>query len=133
MQPPATLGAAPAEKTADKKKESSAACRALSSSVRCFERTRRRTRRADESGQRPRVHPGDIRGQQRRARVDPSLAVLGGLVLDEDPSLSTPLLSLANRIPSVMQTREATRHIAEGQSIIVDGDLGIVELEPESV
>ena len=34
------------------------------------------------------------------------------------------------RIPSVMKTREATRHIVEGQHIIVDGDQGIVELEP---
>ncbi len=136
MQPPATLGAAPAEKTADKEErverglQGTKLVGASASSGRVGGRAV-----LIESGQRPRVHPGDILvASNVGPEWTPVFAVLGGLVLDEGSlSQHAAIVAREYRIPSVMQTREATRHIAEGQSIIVDGDLGIVELEPESV
>jgi phosphoenolpyruvate-protein kinase (PTS system EI component) len=60
--------------------------------------------------------------------------VLGGLVLDEGSlSQHAAIVAREYRIPSVMQTREATSHIADGQQIVVDGDQGIVELRPSPI
>ena len=85
-----------------------------------------------ESGQRPRIYPGDILvAGNVGPEWTPAFAVLGGIVLDEGSlSQHAAIVAREYRIPSVMKTREATRHIVEGQHIIVDGDQGIVELEP---
>ena len=79
---------------------------------------------------RPHLHPGDV---LVAANVGPdwtpAFAVIGGLVLDEGALMQhAAIIAREYRVPSVMQTKDATKFIQTGQTIIVDGDRGIVEL-----
>ena len=133
MQPPDTLGADPAEKPQEESekvergRQGNRLIGASASSGRAVGRAV-----LIESGQRPRIYPGDILvAGNVGPEWTPAFAVLGGIVLDEGSlSQHAAIVAREYRIPSVMQTREATRHIVEGQHIVVDGDQGIVELEP---
>jgi pyruvate,water dikinase len=59
----------------------------------------------------------------------PAFAIIGGLVLDSGSlSQHAALVAREYRVPSVMQTKEASKVIQDGQTITVDGDNGIVEL-----
>ncbi|MGY8827530.1 MAG: PEP-utilizing enzyme [Candidatus Latescibacterota bacterium] len=82
--------------------------------------------------ERPSVHPGDILvAANVGPEWTPAFALLGGLVLDEGSlSQHAAIVAREYRIPSVMQTRDATQAIRDGQNIIVDGNDGIVELAP---
>ena len=42
------------------------------------------------------------------------------------------LIAREYRVPCVLQTREATTAIADGQRITIDGDRGLVELAPDA-
>ncbi len=136
MQPPATLGAAPEKKeghegeTSERGLQGDRLVGVSASSGRVSGRAV-----LIASGERPRVHPGDILvAGNVGPEWTPAFAVLGGLVLDEGSlSQHAAIVAREYRIPSVMQTREATRHIANGQHIAVDGDQGIVELHPAGV
>ncbi len=136
MQPPATLGAAPAQKEPGAEEGTE---RGLQGDrlVGVSASSGRVGGRAVliRAGGRPRVHPGDILvAGNVGPEWTPAFAVLGGLVLDEGSlSQHAAIIAREYRIPSVMQTREATRHIADGQRIVVDGDQGIVELHPNDV
>ena len=133
MQPPDTLGADPAEKPQEEREKVEQG-RQGNRLIGASASSGRATGRAVliESGQRPRIHPGDILvAGNVGPEWTPAFAVLGGIVLDEGSlSQHAAIVAREYRIPSVMKTREATRHIVEGQHIVVDGDQGIVELEP---
>ena len=83
------------------------------------------------SGQRrPKIEKGDIL-VARNAGPDwtPLLPLLGGLVLDEGATFQhAALIAREYRIPAVLQTREATTAIRDGQEITVDGTAGLVRL-----
>jgi len=81
---------------------------------------------------RPVLHGGEIL-VARNAGPDwtPVLPLLGGLVLDEGATFQhAALVAREYRIPAVVQTREATRFVRDGQRIAVDGTAGVVELAP---
>jgi pyruvate,water dikinase len=80
--------------------------------------------------ERPRLHPGDILvAPNVGPDWTPVFATIGGLVLDSGSlSQHAALVAREYRIPSVMQTKEASRLIKDGQTITVDGDAGTVEL-----
>jgi len=51
-------------------------------------------------------------------------------VLDQGSlSQHAAIVAREYRIPAVMQTRDATSAITDGQTIVVDGDQGMVELD----
>ena len=78
------------------------------------------------------LHGGEIL-VARNAGPDwtPVLPLLGGLVLDEGATFQhAALVAREYRIPAVVQTREATRFVRDGQRIAVDGTAGVVELAP---
>ncbi|MBT4140189.1 MAG: hypothetical protein HOE48_19890 [Candidatus Latescibacteria bacterium] len=79
---------------------------------------------------RPKVHPGDILvAPNVGPDWTPAFAIIGGLVLDSGSlSQHAALVAREYRVPSVMQTKEASSAIRDGQTITVDGDKGIVEL-----
>jgi pyruvate,water dikinase len=59
----------------------------------------------------------------------PIFPLLGGIVLDLGGIFQhAAVVAREYGIPAVMMTREATKVIAEGQVVTVDGDAGIVEL-----
>jgi len=61
----------------------------------------------------------------------PIFPILGGIVMDQGAIFQHPcLIAREYRIPAVIQTRDATKVIKEGQRITVDGDSGIVDLAP---
>ncbi len=136
MRPPATLGAAP-EKKETREEETTERGRQGDRLVGVSASSGQASGRAVlvRSGERPRVHPGDILvASNVGPEWTPAFAVLGGLVLDEGSlSQHAAIVAREYRIPSVMQTREATSHIADGQQIVVDGDQGIVELRPSPI
>lgn len=136
MRPPATLGAAP-EKKERREEETTERGRQGDRLVGVSASSGQASGRAVlvRSGERPRVHPGDILvASNVGPEWTPAFAVLGGLVLDEGSlSQHAAIVAREYRIPSVMQTREATSHIADGQQIVVDGDQGIVELRPSPI
>ncbi|MEE2754077.1 MAG: PEP/pyruvate-binding domain-containing protein [Candidatus Latescibacterota bacterium] len=78
----------------------------------------------------PRVHPGDILvAPNVGPDWTPIFATIGGLVLDSGSlSQHAALVAREYQIPSVMQTKEASRLIKDGQIITVDGDAGTIEL-----
>ena len=79
----------------------------------------------------PQVEKGDIlvalnAGEQ----WTPIFPVLGALVLDEGSILQhAAIVAREYGIPAVLQCKDATRRIRDGQTITVDGSLGIVEPE----
>ena len=83
-------------------------------------------------GARPAVERGDIL-VARNAGQDwtPILPLLGGIVLDRGAVFQhAALIAREYRVPAVVQTREGTSTIVDGQRITIDGDNGIVELAP---
>jgi phosphohistidine swiveling domain-containing protein len=78
----------------------------------------------------PRIHPGDILvAPNVGPDWTPIFATIGGLVLDSGSlGQHAALVAREYRIPSVMQTKEASRLIKDGQIITVDGDAGTIEL-----
>ena len=83
-------------------------------------------------GERPDIERGDIL-VARNAGQDwtPILPLLGGIVLDEGAFFQhAALIAREYRVPCVLQTREATTAIADGQRITIDGGAGVVELRP---
>ena len=83
-------------------------------------------------GERPDIERGDIL-VARNAGQDwtPILPLLGGIVLDEGAVFQhAALIAREYRIPCVLQTREATTAITDGQRITIDGGAGVVELRP---
>jgi phosphohistidine swiveling domain-containing protein len=78
----------------------------------------------------PQVEKGDIlvalnAGEQ----WTPIFPVLGALVLDEGSILQhAAIVAREYGVPAVLQCKDATRRIRDGQIITVDGALGIVEL-----
>ncbi len=81
-------------------------------------------------GKRPDVEPGDIL-VARNAGQDwtPVLSLLGGIVLDEGAVFQhAALVAREYRVPAVIQTKEATSAIKDGDIITVDGSEGVVEL-----
>lgn len=93
---------------------------------------RARVFRPDDA--RPEVKKGDILvAQNAGPDWTPILPLLGGIVLDEGAIYQhAALIAREYRIPAVIQTREATKTIVDGQVIRVDGNRGIVELAPET-
>ena len=92
-----------------------------------------RARVASRDHPRPEIERGDIL-VTRNAGPDwtPVLPLLGGLVLDEGAIFQhAALVAREYRVPCVLQTREGTKVIDDGQRITVDGDAGVVELSPE--
>ena len=92
-----------------------------------------RARVALPGAPRPVLHGGEIL-VARNAGPDwtPLLPLLGGLVLDQGATFQhAALVAREYRIPAVVQTREATRVVRDGQRIAVDGTAGVVELAPE--
>lgn len=62
----------------------------------------------------------------------PIFPLLGGLVINAGAvTQHAATVAREYRIPAVIQTKEATSVIQEGQVVTVDGDAGIVELAPE--
>lgn len=61
----------------------------------------------------------------------PILPLLGGIILDEGVIFQhAALVAREYRVPCVIQAREATTTIADGQIVTIDGEAGIVELDP---
>ena len=133
MKPPKTLGAPP--KPFDNKKEAPKEIGLLGSIVKGTGASRGRvTGRAVvalPNQPRPQIHPGDILvAPNVGPDWTPAFAIIGGLVLDSGSlSQHAALVAREYRVPSVMQTKEASSAIKNGQIITVDGDNGIVELE----
>ena len=82
-------------------------------------------------GAMPRVHPGDILvAVNVGPDWTPAFGIIGGLVLDQGALFQhAALVAREYRIPAVLQTRDATSAIRDGQTITVDGNAGTVELE----
>ena len=80
----------------------------------------------------PKVHPGDILvASNVGPDWTPTFAVIGGLVLDGGSmGQHAALVAREYRVPAVLSTQEASTVIGHGQIITVDGDRGLVELEP---
>lgn len=78
----------------------------------------------------PQIRPGDILvASNVGPDWTPLFATIGGLVLDEGSlSQHAALVAREYKIPSVMQTREASKIICDGQYVRVDGSAGTVEL-----
>ena len=83
-------------------------------------------------GDMPQVIRGDIL-VARNAGQDwaPILPLLGGIVLDEGAIFQhAALVAREYRVPCVIQTRDATTAITDGQLVTIDGDAGTVDLDP---
>ena len=60
--------------------------------------------------------------------------LLGSIVLDEGAVFQhAVLIAREYRVSCVLQTREATTAIADGQRITIDANRGVVELAPGTV
>ena len=79
----------------------------------------------------PKLRPGDILvATNVGPDWTPFFGVVEGLVLDFGSLWQhAGVMAREYRIPAVMETKEATKHITDGQTITVDGDKGIVELQ----
>ena len=61
----------------------------------------------------------------------PIFPLLGGLVLDEGSiSQHAALIAREYGIPAIINTRDATSVILDGQVVSMDADLGLVDLMP---
>lgn len=64
----------------------------------------------------------------------PLMSGIGGIVAETGGQLShTSILAREYGLPSVVSVRDATRRIQNGQQIVLDGDLGLVYLNPEAI
>ena len=132
MMPPATLGKKPKKEktTSENVKSSGLDGDVIRGSSASNGRVTGRAVIALPGKEHPRVHPGDILvAPNVGPDWTPLFAIIGGLVLDSGSlSQHAALVAREYGIPSVMQTKEASRVIQNGQIITVDGDAGIVEL-----
>jgi phosphohistidine swiveling domain-containing protein len=132
MKPPKTLGAPP--KPSDNKQEETKEVGLYGNLVKGTGASRGRvTGRAVvalPNQPRPKIHPGDILvAPNVGPDWTPAFAIIGGLVLDSGSlSQHAALVAREYRVPSVMQTKEASSAIKNGQIITVDGDHGTVEI-----
>lgn len=76
------------------------------------------------------VRPGDVLVcQETSAQWSMVFPQLGALVTDAGGMLSHPaIIAREYGIPAVLATGDATRTLADGTAVVVDGDLGTVEL-----
>ena len=79
----------------------------------------------------PDIKPGEILVAHNAGPLwTPLFPVIGGLVLNEGAVLlHAAVVAREYKIPAVMQTRNATDVIVDGQTITVDGTNGVVHLE----
>ncbi len=84
-----------------------------------------------ESDQIPDVAEGDVLvASNAGPDWTPVFPLLAGLVLDQGAVFQhAALIAREYKIPAVIMTKEATTTIKDGQTVTVDGDEGIVELE----
>ena len=78
------------------------------------------------------IESGDILVARNAGQeITPVLPLLGAIVFDEGAIFQhAALVAREYRIPAVIQTREATRVIADGQRITIDGEAGTIEIAP---
>ena len=132
MDPPRTLGAKPKPSNDKKEDENDAGLQGniIKGAPTSKGRVTGKAVVALPNKPKPKVHPGDILvAPNVGPDWTPIFAIIGGLVL-ESGSLSqhAALVAREYRVPSVMQTKDASTAITHGQTITVDGDNGIVEL-----
>jgi phosphohistidine swiveling domain-containing protein len=79
----------------------------------------------------PAIAPGEVLvAENAGPNWTPLFPILGGLVLDEGVLLQHAATTAREYgIPAVINTQSATRRIADGEWVTVDGTSGIVELE----
>jgi pyruvate,water dikinase len=130
LKPPERLGAKPKKVKRKKMNEDDRGRRGRTIKGVGASRGRGEGRAVVLSDDRPRLHPGDILvATNVGPDWTPSFAFIGGLVLDEGAlSQHAAIVAREYGVPAVMQTKEATKFIRSGQTIIVDGDRGVVEL-----
>lgn len=132
MRPPKTLGVPPktSENTEEEEKEIGLVGNVVKGTGASRGRVTGKAVVALPNKPRPKVHPGDILvAPNVGPDWTPAFAIVGGLVLDSGSlSQHAALVAREYRVPSVMQTKEASKVIRDGQTITVDGDQGIVEL-----
>ena len=89
-----------------------------------------RARIVDAAKPPPRFHEGDILVSTNVGPDwTPFFPLVAGIVLDHGEISQHPaLIAREYRIPAVFQTQVGTSRIREGQTIIVNGDTGFVEL-----
>ncbi len=90
-----------------------------------------RARVFPETDQIPDVEEGDILvAPNAGPDWTPVFPLLAGLVLDQGAVFQhAALIAREYKIPAVIMTKEASTTIKDGQTVTVDGDAGIVELE----
>jgi pyruvate,water dikinase len=90
-----------------------------------------RARVAQPSVPPPEVRKGDILvATNAGPSWTPIFPLLGGLVLDQGAVFQhAALVAREYRIPAVIMSKDATAEIRDGQTVTVDGDEGIVELD----
>jgi phosphohistidine swiveling domain-containing protein len=132
MKPPQTLGTVPkaSETKKEENKEIGLHGKTITGTGASRGRVTGKAVVALPNKPRPKVHPGDILvAPNVGPDWTPAFAIIGGLVLDSGSlSQHAALVAREYRVPSVMQTKEASKVIQDGQTITVDGDNGIVEL-----
>ena len=84
------------------------------------------------TAQPPDVEKGDILvAQNAGPNWTPVFPLLGGLVLDQGAVFQhAALVAREYKIPAVIMAKDATKAISDGQTIAVDGDEGIIDLNP---
>ena len=130
LKPPERLGAKPKKVKRKKTDEDDRGRRGRTIKGVGASRGRGEGRAVVVANDRVRLHPGDILvAPNVGPDWTPAFAFIGGLVLDEGQlSQHAAIVAREYRVPAVMQTKEATKFIRSGQTIIVDGDRGVVEL-----
>ncbi len=80
--------------------------------------------------ERPHLHPGDVLVAENVGPDWPPLfSMIGALVLDEGVlSQHAGIVAREYGIPAVMNTKEATKAIRNGQRVVVDASAGEVRL-----
>jgi pyruvate,water dikinase len=82
----------------------------------------------------PQVERGDILvAENAGPSWTPIFPLLGGVVLDQGAVFQhAALVAREYGIPAVILTRDATNVIADGQTISVDAEQGVVDLTPSA-
>jgi pyruvate,water dikinase len=80
---------------------------------------------------RPRLRPGDILvAPNVGPEWTPAFGVIAGLVLDSGSlSQHAAIVAREYRVPAVMQTKDASTSIVDGQTLTVDADAGVVYID----
>jgi len=133
MNPPRTLGAAPkaSESNSEENKDIGLQGNTIKGTGASRGRATGKAVVALPNKPHPHIHPGDILvAPNVGPDWTPTFAIIGGLVLDSGSlSQHAALVAREYRVPSVMQTKDASSAITHGQIITVDGDNGVVELK----